>query len=75
GDLSAGSYGITVLELCNDEMRISPVAENYTLILSSGNAVERCPIAYQPAVLFAAIELLLADDELEGAEVVVELWS
>ncbi|MGG7992874.1 procyclic acidic repetitive family protein [Klebsiella aerogenes] len=75
GDLSAGRYGMTVLELCNDEMRISPVAENYTLILSSGNAVERCPIAYQPAVLFAAIELLLADDELEGAEVVVELWS
>ncbi|MCT8154059.1 chitinase, partial [Klebsiella aerogenes] len=75
GDLSAGSYGITVLELCNDEMRISPVAESYTLKLSSGNAVERCQIAYQPAAIFAAIELLLADDELEGAEVVVELWS
>ncbi|HCR1150265.1 TPA: chitinase [Klebsiella aerogenes] len=75
GDLSAGSYGIMVLELCNDEMRISPVAESYTLKLSSGNAVERCQIAYQPAAIFAAIELLLADDELEGAEVVVELWS
>ena len=75
GDLSAGRYGMTVLELCNDEMRISPVTENYALTLSSGNAVERCPIAYQPAVLFAAIELLLADDELEGAEVIVELWS
>ncbi len=75
GDLSAGSYGITVLELCNDEMRISPVAESYTLKLSSGNAVERCQIAYQPAVIFAAIELLLADEELEGAEVIVELWS
>ena len=56
-------------------MRISPVAESYTLKLSSGNAVERCQIAYQPAAIFAAIELLLADDELEGAEVVVELWS
>ena len=75
GDLSAGSYGITVLELCNDEMRISPVAESYTLKLSSGNAVERCQIAYQPAAIFAAIELLLADEELEGAEVIVELWS
>lgn len=75
GDLSAGSYVITVLELCNDEMRISPVTECYTLALAAGNAVERCQIAYQPPVIFAAIDLLLADDDLAGAEVVVELWS
>ncbi len=75
GDLSAGSYEITVLPLCNDEMQISPVEDRFTLLLSSGNAVERRQVTYQPTVNFASINLLLADDDLEGAEIVVELWS
>ncbi|WP_323080358.1 chitinase [Klebsiella quasipneumoniae] len=74
-DLSAGSYGIAVQELCNDEMSISPVTDSFSLALSSGNDVRQCQVAYQAPVIFAAVDLLLADEELEGAEAVVELWS
>ena len=56
-------------------MRISPVAENYTLISRPVTPLNGARLLISQRCVFAAIELLLADDELEGAEVVVELWS
>ncbi|MFQ9622204.1 MAG: hypothetical protein ACLR17_08565 [Enterobacteriaceae bacterium] len=57
GDLSAGDYAITVLELCNDDMRIAPVESTYPLKLVSGHDAQTCRVAYQSPVPLASVRL------------------
>ncbi|MBA7931906.1 chitinase [Klebsiella sp. RHBSTW-00215] len=75
GDLSAGEYGITVLELCNDEMRITPAESALTLKLISGDDARTCQVVYQSPVQFASVRLNVDALEFIGAKMVVELWS
>ena len=75
GDLSAGDYAITVLELCNDDMRIAPVEATYPLKLVSGHDAQTCRVAYQPPVPLASVRLTVDAPEFIGAEMVVELWT
>lgn len=74
-DLSAGDYAITVLDLCNDDMRITPAESAFSLKLVSGDDSQTCQVAYQTPVQFASVRLNVDAPDFSGAEMVVELWS
>lgn len=75
GDLAAGIYGINVLTLCDDEMRISPQRAQFSLTLAASDDIQECAIEYLPPVEFATAALNFNAVGLTGAEMVVELWS
>lgn len=75
GDLSPGTYGISAPELCDNALRIVPQQADFSLVLTTGDEVQTCSIAYLPPVPLASICLNLDDDDFVGAKRVVELWS
>lgn len=75
GDLGAGAYDITVLELCDDAMKIAPQQSEFTVTLASASDVQQLSVTYQPPQHFACAELNLNVDGLTGGQMVVELWS
>ncbi len=54
GDLSAGTYRLTVPVLANNEMQIAPVESSFTVTLQSGDAAAQvrypvCQLSVMPA--------------------------
>ena len=74
-DLMAGQYVINISDLQNDEMRIAPLKETLNVTLTSIRDSQQCQIAYQPAVLFAAIILKLDIPSCNGGVISAELWN
>ncbi|MDY2517485.1 chitinase, partial [Salmonella enterica subsp. enterica serovar Typhimurium] len=48
GDLSAGTYRLTVPVLANDEMQIAPVESSFTVTLQSGDAAAQVQVSCLP---------------------------
>ncbi|MEO3990142.1 chitinase [Pseudocitrobacter cyperus] len=74
-NLAAGQYRVRVLTLQNEVMQLAPVDEMIAVTLLSSADVQYCQVAYQPVVMFASAELMLACSPLTGGEVTAEIWS
>ncbi|EDW8156879.1 hypothetical protein FHP40_003225 [Salmonella enterica subsp. enterica serovar Hartford] len=73
GDLSAGTYRLTVPVLANDEMQIAPVESSFTVTLQSGDAAAQVQVSCLPIVRYASARLMIDAPALGNAKLTVEI--
>lgn len=73
GDLSAGTYRLTVPVLANDEMQIAPVESSFTVTLQSGDDAAQVQVSCLPIVRYASARLMIDAPAFGNAKLTVEI--